>query len=185
MGMKRFLPLALLVACSSSPEQKPSPAAPVKPAPATRTTTRPAPSTPPPALAAATAVVVPGRRIGPYALGMSREEVVAVRGASSESTTSVIIIGPYEIVLDEADPVHTIVRRLASNIDGTPLTEPLELGSVTIDPSTTFDDLLRIVPGCGEVEYAEGGNTARCADQLQVQAAGPVGLVRIAVATSR
>lgn len=177
--MKRFLLLAVVVACSSSSETKQTSVAPVKPAAAART----APSTPPPALAAATAVVVPGRSIGPYALGMSRREVFAASRAIIEPAIGVILAGPYEIILDGNDQVRAIARSLASNNDGTTVTEPIQLGSVTIDPSTTFDELRRIVPGCGEVEYAEGGNTASCADELQVQAAGPVGLVRIAVAT--
>lgn len=80
----------------------------------------------------------------------------------------IVTTGPYQLGLDDQGDVHFVYRRLASNIDGTPRTEPLIFEGAEVPTSITFDELRKRVPGCGAPEEGDGGKVAKCADHILV-----------------
>ena len=158
-------------ACNARPNDKvasnelPDPVARVQPAP-------PAPSTAGAARASspsAGVVVVPGLSIGPFRLGMSRRDISALGlPTTGNAATFILVSGPYELHLNDRDELDTVSRRLNSDHDGAPNTEPLILGGAGIPASTTFDELRRIVPGCAEPQQNAGATVAACASQTFV-----------------
>lgn len=124
-----------------------------------------APRMPPPS---ADIVLVPGVSIGPFRLGMSRRDIAGLALPTREAATSILVSGPYELHVNSRDELIAVSRRLGSDHDGTPNSEPLIVGGVEIASSTTFDELRRIVPGCAEPEHNEGATVAACTAQTFV-----------------
>lgn len=127
------------------------------------------------------ATLVLGTSIGPFKLGMTRAEIDKLGVPQKNPATSIIVSGPYEIGLDKDDKVQSISRRMATDSDGKELKAGVLFGGKTIEPKISFADLQKRIPGCKAPDVMEGGNVAKCDNNTSVYAAGPVGVVGIAV----
>ncbi len=150
--------LALLSACRSDPppprrDPRPNPQTPARPS----TVTDAAPS-------AADASVgpidlQPGVGIGPVAIGMSREQLGALGlPATVNESQETATYGPYRVGFDNGTVawVETSIRDAPRGFN---------MYGVMVPPgTTTLDAVTRLIPQCGAVEVAEGGNRTSCQD---------------------
>jgi hypothetical protein len=150
--------LASLSACRSDP-----PAPRRNPSPSTQTPARPS-ATADGATATADASVdpislQPGVGIGPVAIGMSREQLGALGLPSTvNESQETATYGPYRVGFDNGTVawVETSVRDAPRGFN---------MYGVRVPPgTTTLEAVTRLVPQCGAVEVAEGGNRATCQD---------------------
>lgn len=150
--------LALFSACRSDP-----PAPRRNPAPGTQTSARPS-ATADAATAAADASIAPinlqpGVGIGPVSIGMSREQLSALGlPSTTNESQETATYGPYRVGFDNGTVawVETSVRDAPRGFN---------MYGVMVPPdATTLEAVTHLIPQCGALEVAEGGNRATCQD---------------------
>lgn len=132
-----------------------------------RSTTNAAPPTSP----AGAPLVDPGKSLGPIRIGMTQGDVAGTKLPLQKTRAEEWKAEPYRMLFENGRVVfiEAELRDLAGAV----------VGGATIAPDErSIEPIAAHLPGCGKIQFAEGGNLITCADgTITVAAAGPPGLV--------
>jgi len=105
-------------------------------------------------------IVVPGRSIGPLSIGMTPTDCARLGlelrpHPSGQLGEAVKVAGPYQIVLREGR-VASISLRLRDAQAG------ISINHRSFGSDATFEQIVKALPECGEIEEREGGTLVTC-----------------------